>query len=121
MPKIRASCAFDMKRGSSARPTLPTVWEASTSAWLSKVQYGHSFTGQLLSGEIGCVARDGINGDFFIDSVIRLPEIVKKADLADVRKYITDILQIPETEYDLACCGEKLPLTGDLDYYTVCR
>ena len=99
---------------------MSSVWEASTRSWLCGVQYGNSFTQQLTSGDIGCVARNGVNGDFYIESVLRLPEIVKKADLSDVRKYISDLLQIAESEYDLACCGEKLPNTGDLDYYTVC-
>jgi len=99
--------------------SMSSVWEASTRAWLYGVHNGNSFTGKL-AGDVGCVTRDGVGGDFYIESVLRLPEIVKKGDLSDVRQYICDLLQIADTEYDLACCGEKLPNTGDLDYYTVC-
>ena len=29
------------------------------------------------------------------------------------------MLQLPTSEFELACCGQKLPPSGDVDYFTV--
>jgi len=84
---------------------------------LEAVDYGAGLT-SLKEGQVVVTCYKKQQG-MIIDRKLKLPKALRRGDIVEVRKYLAFILNIADTTFELACCGQQLPKSGDLDYYTV--
>lgn len=102
--------------------TIYERWEALPEKMLNKIDYGSGIA-HLQGGEIAILGSDAnpdsSQKEIVIERILKLPDALKKGDISDLRNFLSLVLQLPVNTFELACCGQRLPLYGDLDYYTV--